>query len=119
MPETDLAPLFALRQVDDGLLVFERAGLTPPESYHPAHHRGRPLQPGYWMNVHAWLDEDSRHVWVGHDCTDGRLVTMLPWPLWQVADAGRVEPSFVCSGCGVHTFAQIDRAPSGTEEDPR
>lgn len=94
--------------LDVGLLVQE------PDDVHPS--------PGSWVSVRAWLDADDRHVWAAHDCTDGREVTMLPWPTWQALPDGEVRPSFSCDRCGVHVSMEIGYAAAPVSaglDDPR
>lgn len=56
-----------------------------------------------------WLDEDGYHVWQAHNCAAGqRLVTMLPWPTWQVVRHGEIAPSISCDGCGFHQHVQVN-----------
>ena len=63
-----------------------------------------------FLSARAWLDkrnvDGKRHVWLAHDCTEGRDVSMLPWPTWQ-SDGLRVTPSVSCDGCGLHAFVDI------------
>lgn len=60
-----------------------------------------------FLTARAWLDEDGKHVWAAHDCTNGRVTAMLPYPPWGVADDRRVEPSFHCHECDTHVFLEI------------
>lgn len=60
----------------------------------------------------VWLDDDGKHVWLRHDCDrGGPQDTMLPWPKWQ-AVSGKVEPSIVCSDCGLHLVGAKLEAPT-------
>ncbi len=74
------------------------------------------LRPGFWLTGRGWLDNDGRHVWAAHDCTNERAATMLPFPTWHVTDGGptgrQIEPSVSCEGCGFHSFVEI-----GTPDD--
>jgi hypothetical protein len=65
------------------------------------------IAPGSRWAVRCWLDGDGTHVWCAHDCVEGRVITMLPWPTWQALPDSRVLPSFSCGACGVHTFTGI------------
>jgi hypothetical protein len=63
-----------------------------------------------WLSVDAWLDADGYHVWCAHDCKGERVVTMLPWPIWQSNEKGIVRPSFACGLCDTHaTGVTINR----------
>lgn len=64
------------------------------------------LRPGFFMTARAWLDNDGQHVWMAHDCTTERVVTMLPWPVWHSTGLA-VEPSFSCDTCGIHTHVEL------------
>lgn len=64
------------------------------------------LRPGFFLTGRAWLDDDKRHVWFGHDCTTRRVVTKLPWPNWHSTGL-TVEPSIVCNGCGFHSVLDL------------
>lgn len=63
--------------------------------------------PGSWLSARAWLDSDSQHVVVAHDCRLERRTSMLPWPTWQ-ANGSKVTPSVSCDDCGLHTFVTIE-----------
>lgn len=60
-----------------------------------------------FLTARAWLDNDGRHVWIAHDCTEGRVTTMLPWPNWHSTGL-HVEPSIVCEACGLHVVARLE-----------
>ncbi len=63
-----------------------------------------------FLRARGWLDADGKHVWQSHECVEGRVTSMLPWPIWkQRADDPRyAEPSVACSKCGLHTFLLIE-----------
>lgn len=56
-----------------------------------------------FLTANAWPDGDGKHVWVAHDCVNGRDISMLPYPQWRIGD-GKVEPSFSHDVCGIHAF---------------
>lgn len=86
--------------VDDaGLDYFEPDVTGPP---------GQGGRLGF-LSADAWLDEDGYHVWVAHDCKGERLITMLPWPVWQANDAREITPSFSCKRCATHAFLKVNR----------
>lgn len=93
-----------VRDKATGRLEREAFGYTPfadvPESpyYVPS--------PGSHLSTRAWLDEDAQHVVMAHDCASERRVHILKWPTWQ-ALGDRVDPSYSCDDCGLHTFAPI------------
>ena len=89
--------------LDTGLLDHEPP--TPGPLYTP--------RPGYWLNGRCWVDDDGRHVWFAHDCAEGRVATMLPWPTWQVLADGRVAPSIDCRACGLHANYPVEWTPYG------
>lgn len=60
-----------------------------------------------FLTERSWVDEDGYHIWIEHDCTDGREATMLPWPTWQAGADGRVLPSIDCRACGAHYFTTV------------
>ncbi len=66
-----------------------------------------------FLTASAWIDVDGRHVWLSHDCADGRSTSMLP-TTWKANESGRVEPSIDCRDCGAHFFAQIEAKPDPT-----
>ncbi len=77
-----------------------------------------PQRPGWWMTGRCWVDDDGQHVWFAHDCTEGRVATMLPWPTWQVLPTGKVEPSLSCEACGLHAFYAVEWTPYGRKVVP-
>jgi hypothetical protein len=94
-----------LRSKENGRLERDVLGPTryahvPPSPYYSP-------KPGWWGNARAWLDPDGRHVFVAHDCRGVRESHMLPWPVWQALPDGRVDPSYSCERCGVHTFLTL------------
>ena len=104
-PAATTEGLVWLRSKENGRLEREVLGPTryqnvPPSPYYSP-------KPGWWASTRAWLDSDGRHVWVAHDCAGVRESHMLPWPVWQALPDGRVDPSYSCSKCGVHTFPMI------------
>jgi len=82
-----------------GMIHFETPGVVP--------HVER-AKIGWWGTAVTWLDADGAHVWVAHDCTEGRDASMLPWPTWQADREGYVQPSIFCRECGLHTFMRVD-----------
>ena len=64
------------------------------------------LRPGLWLTGRAWLDNDRRHVWAGHDCTTERVITMLPFPIWHSTGL-HVEPSISCDACSFHAHLDL------------
>ena len=62
-----------------------------------------------FLNIETWLDEDGTHVWLAHDCKGERVVTMLPWPMWQADSTGSVVPSFACDRCMTHSSVRLTR----------
>lgn len=67
-----------------------------------------------FLTERSWVDDDGYHCWTAHDCTDGRVTTMLPYPRWhRVGD--QIEPSISCDACGAHYWGKLTR----TEDDFR
>jgi hypothetical protein len=66
-----------------------------------------------FLSADVWLDADGYHVWCAHDCLGERVISMLPWPMWQANKEGRIQPSFSCERCGTHTFLTINRSLIG------
>lgn len=67
-----------------------------------------------FLMVNAWPDPDGVHVWMAHDCVNGRDISMLPNPPWSPnADGDGVTPSIDCTACGTHCLALF-----GEPEDP-
>lgn len=77
----------------------------------------------------AWLDDDQKHVWFGHDCISaqlgGRLIktvratNMLPYPRWHQSqtNAKMVEPSIECKKCGFHAMVQLNQISKHLERE--
>ncbi len=63
-----------------------------------------------FLTARTWMDDDGYHVWTEHDCTGGRVATMLPWPQWH-RDGDKATPSIHCTDCGAHYFGTIEEAP--------
>lgn len=110
LPDLDKAGAESL-----GLTVrFEGVLLSPDTD-------GRdPVQHPVIANARVWLDEDGEHVWFAHDCTEGRIKTMLPHPQWQADPAtGDVRPSIDCRTCGTHAYFNLmtDGPSAGTDQN--
>lgn len=59
------------------------------------------------VDSRTWIDADGLHVWFAHNCVNARSATMLPYPMWQRDDAGKLWPSVSCGECGTHVLGLV------------
>ena len=69
-----------------------------------------------FLTARVWLDADGQHLWLAHDCVDGRTTTMLPTQ-WREGPDGYVAPSIACRACGLHYTGRIDSIDSVSWDD--
>lgn len=97
----------------DVWLRSKENGRIEPDVLGPVNWRHAPkspyyeFKPGWWMNARAWMEPDDKHVHVAHDCRGIRESHTLPWPVWQALPDGRLDPSYSCDRCGLHTFLTV------------
>jgi hypothetical protein len=71
-----------------------------------------------FLALRCWMDSDGSHVWQSHECKGKEVESMLPNPPWRIVGPapypglpGRVEPSIICDGCGLHAFGRAEVRP--------